>query len=102
MNKKNVFALIGPLLVALFFAKICLCQDKNTDWWSLRENIRTVVGFEQAAASSAQTARKYFFNLFLKDKNFVFCCAGRMIVQTLILPRPIVGNDNSGRCRISS
>lgn len=67
MNKKNAFALIGPLLVALFLAKICLCQDTNTakDWWSLRENIRTVVGFEQAAASSAQTARKFFFNLFL-------------------------------------
>ena len=77
MNKKNVFALIGSLLVTLFFAKICLCQEnqgkqekkeekkEKIDWWSLRENIRTVVGFEQAAASSAQTARKYFFNLFL-------------------------------------
>ena len=34
-------------------------------------------------------------------RNFVFCCAGRTIVQAPILPHPIVGDDRSGRRRLS-
>jgi hypothetical protein len=33
----------------------------------------------------------------ISNKNLLFCCAGRMIIQAPIFPHPIVGNDKSER-----
>jgi len=66
--------------ILIVFVSISLGEDlseKAKTNWSLRESIRTIIGFEQVGASSAQSVQKFFFNIYISaplpfkfNKNF--------------------------------